>query len=56
MQPEDYLIHRTTNVCEEFLVRDREAVRRKYKDMIVDSAGLEDIMLFYIKGGAVCGD
>lgn len=56
MQPEDYLIHRTTNVCEEFLVRDREAVRHKYKDMVVDSAGLEDIMLFYIKGGTVCAD
>lgn len=56
MQPEDYLIHRTTKVCEEFLVRDREAVRRKYKEMVVDSAGLEDIMLFYIKGGAVCAD
>ena len=53
---EDYLIHRTTNVSEEMLVRDRDAVKRKYRDMIVDNATLEEIMLFYIKGGIPCGD
>ena len=50
--PEDYLIHRTTNVSVECLVRDKEAIRRKYKDVVVDNASLEDIMLFYTKGGA----
>ena len=53
---EDYLIHRTTNVSEEMLVRDRDSVKRKYRDMIVDNATLEEIMLFYIKGGIPCGD
>ena len=48
----DYIIHRATNVCMECLVRDKDAVRRKYKDYVVDNATLEDIMLFYIKGGA----
>lgn len=52
----DYLIHRTTNVSEEMLVRDRDAVKRKYRDLIVDHASLEDIMLFYVKGGVSCGD
>lgn len=52
ISPEDYIVHRTTNVSEECLVRDKEAVKRKYKDIVVDNATLEDIMLFYIKGGA----
>ncbi len=52
ISPDDYIIHRTTNVSEECLVRDKEAIRRKYKDIVVDNATLEDIMLFYIKGGA----
>lgn len=50
--PEDYLIHKTAKLCEECLVRDKEAIKRKYKDVIVDNAALEDIMLFYIKGEA----
>lgn len=29
-------------------------VKGKYKNMIVDNATLEDIMLFYIKGGIPC--
>ena len=52
ISPEDYIIHRTTNVSVECLVRDREAIKRKYRDVVVDNASLEDIMLFYIKGGA----
>lgn len=46
------MIHRITNVSVECLVRDKEAIKRKYKDIVVDHASLEDIMLFYIKGGA----
>ena len=52
LSPEDYIIHRTTNVSVECLVRDKEAIKRKYRDVVVDNASLEDIMLFYIKGGA----
>lgn len=52
ISPEDYIIHRFTNVSVECLVRDREAIRRKYKNVVVDNVTLEDIMLFYIKGGA----
>ncbi len=52
ISPDDYIIHRVTNVSVECLVRDKEAIRRKYKDIVVDNATLEDIMLFYIKGGA----
>ena len=52
ISPDDYIIHRITNVSIECLVRDKEAIKRKYKDIVVDNATLEDIMLFYIKGGA----
>ena len=52
IQPEDYIISRKTNVSMECLVRDKEAARRKYKNLVVDSASLEEIMLFYIKGGS----
>ena len=52
IQPEDYIISRKTNVSMECLVRDKEAARRKYKNVVVDSASLEEIMLFYIKGGS----
>lgn len=49
---EDYLIARKTNVCIECLVMDRSGFQRKYKNIMVDHATLEDIMLFYVKGGA----
>lgn len=52
ISPDDYIIHRITNVSVECLVRDKEAIKRKYKNIVVDNATLEDIMLFYIKGGA----
>lgn len=53
---DDYLICRQTNVSIECLVDNKETIRRKYKDVVVDSATLEDIMLFYIKGGILCED
>lgn len=52
ISPDDYIIHRVTNVSVECLVRDKDAVRRKYRDVVVDNTTLEDIMLFYIRGGA----
>ena len=56
IDPQDYLIHRTTKTSEECLVRNREAVMRKYRNVVVDHAALEDLMLFYIKGGTLCED
>lgn len=52
ISPDDYIAHRITNVSAECLVNDREMIKRKYKNIVVDNAALEDIMLFYIKGGA----
>lgn len=53
---EDYLIAKKTKVCEELLVTDKESFQRKHKNVMVDNASLEDIMLFYIKGGKSCED
>lgn len=54
--PEDYVVCRSTNVGMECLVRDKDIFRRKYTDIVVDNATLEDIMLFYVKGGIPCED
>lgn len=54
ISPDDYIISRPTRMSTECLVRDREAVKRKYRDIMVDNATLEDIMLFYIKGDTSC--
>ena len=56
LSSDDYIIHRTTNMSVECLVRDKEAFKKKYKNIIVDNATLEDIMLFYVKGGISCED
>ena len=56
LSADDYIIHRTTNMSVECLVHDKEAFKRKYKNIIVDNATLEDIMLFYVKGGTSCED
>lgn len=53
---DDYIIHRTTNMSVECLVHDKEEFKQKYKNIIVDNATLEDIMLFYVKGGTSCED
>lgn len=56
ISPNDYLIHRETKVSMECLVSSKETMKHKYKDLIIDNATLEDIMLFYIKGGTLCKD
>ena len=32
------------------LTTDKEAVRRKYENIVVDNATLDDVMLFIVKG------
>ena len=53
---DDYIARRETGVSAEYLVRDRAAAGRKYPKAVADAASLEDIMLFYIKGEASCGE
>ena len=49
LSTDDYIIHRTTNMSVECLVHNKEAFKRKYKNIIVDNATLEDIILLYVK-------
>lgn len=56
LSSDDYIIYRTTNLSVECLVNDKEMFKRKHKNIIVDNATLEDIMLFYVKGGTSCED
>lgn len=57
ISPDDYIIYREGKLSMECLVRDKKAAVHKYKDIVVDPASLEDIMLFYIKrGGKSCED
>lgn len=35
---------------EELLVADRESFARRHPSVVLDNAGVEDIMLFYVKG------
>lgn len=56
VEPGDYIVRRETGVSAEYLVRDRAAAGKKYPRAVADAASLEDIMLFYIKGEASCGE
>jgi len=40
----------------EMLVRDRQAMRRKYPHLTIDPASIEDIMLYYARGGQAWRD
>ncbi len=51
---DDYIVYRTTSMSVECLVKDKTSVKQKYRNTVVDNATLEDIMLFYIKGGILC--
>ena len=56
INPEYNLISREEKTCIEGLVTDKAAFQKKYKDIVVDNASVEDIMLFYVKGGPSCED
>lgn len=49
--PEDIVSVRTNHYGAEVMVFDREAASYKYSSSIIDSAALDDIMLFYIHKG-----
>lgn len=46
----DYIATKKTSVSMECLIKDRDAIKQKYPDIVVDPATLEEIMLFYVKG------
>lgn len=50
IDPEDYVSHRKNAFGCEALVKDRPYIKLKYPNLMMDSATLEMIMLFYILG------
>ncbi len=46
----DILCYRKEDYQISVLVPDKEAARRKYKELVVDDATIDDIMLLYVKG------
>lgn len=47
---EDIIVRMNKDYGVSILVKNKEKIRKKYKDMVVDDANLEDIMLFYVRG------
>ena len=47
----DIIGHRASRFGHEILIRDKEHMKQKYKGLTIDSITIEDIMLFYVKGG-----
>ena len=50
VKKEDYISYRKNKYDIEFLVTNREKIRKKYPSFIVDKISLEELMLFMIKG------
>ena len=49
--PEEYLRRRSLpGGGEELLVGDREGFARRHPQVVLDRAGIDEIMLFYVKG------
>ena len=47
---EDIISKRINRFGYELLIKDRQSIRRKYPEKIIDSASIDDIMLYYAKG------
>lgn len=50
IQKTDYSGYRKSRFSIEMLVKDREAIQRRFPEAIIDRATLEDIMLYTVKG------
>ena len=48
MDPEDYVSARVNTYGAEVMVADREAMSEKYRGLILDSATLDEIMVYYV--------
>ncbi|MCR2022813.1 ABC transporter ATP-binding protein, partial [Blautia pseudococcoides] len=50
LDKEEILAYRKDDYQWNVLVADKEKVRRKYKNAVVDDATIDDILLLYVKG------
>ncbi len=56
IEPADVLAFRKRDLQIDVLVEDGQAAQQKYKNMIVDHACVDEIMLLLVKGEKKCGD
>lgn len=47
---DDYVSYRKSSFSMDVMIKNREAIRRQFKNAVIDPASLEDIMLFTVKG------
>lgn len=50
LSPSDYTSYRKTSFSCDVLVKDKDAIHRRFPNAIIDGATLEDIMVFTVKG------
>jgi len=51
LEGDEYIRYRKNQFSFEVLVNDKVAIRKKYPEAVVDGVTIEQIMLFYIRGG-----
>lgn len=54
LSPEDYDAYIQEPYSYKVLINNRSEVERRFQDLLVDRATIEDIMLFYVKGVVTC--
>lgn len=50
LSPSDYTSYRKSHFSCDVLIKDKEAIHKRFPDAIIDGATLEDIMVFTVKG------
>ncbi len=50
LEKEDVIRYRKNIYIYDVLVYGRDKIKRKYKDLVIDNASIDDVMLLYIKG------
>ena len=50
LQPDDIVTYRKRDFQTDVLVSDVEKIRRKYQDVVIDHASIDEIMLLLVKG------
>jgi len=51
LEGDEYIRYRKNQFSFEVLVNDKAAIRKKYPEAVVDGVTIEEIMLFYVRGG-----
>lgn len=51
ISPSDFISARLNDFGAEVMIADKQAISRKYPGLVIDSASLEDIMVYYVNKG-----